>query len=248
MLMAFACLVAIAAGVNFYWTVDDTPLATAMQTNAALRSAFQTVAGASLLGCVAVLAVAVPVVGRVAWQSIVERRWTTLRWLAVPLAAACLLLAWLWAGWSVTGRVWVATPWDVTGDWPAPVTWPALSVRWTMALVTCAMLLGCLLATGWAVSQVVRVSDQSDARPRWWLNAAAVVLATAAIAMTAGVASWGWLAERHATTAFHAHNGGLFSSTNATSWCVSAVLFVLASIIAVRSAAASFAHGMPARD
>src|SRR5260370_17011491 len=35
-LMLYAYLAAIAAGVNFYWTVDDTPLAAAMHNHPAL--------------------------------------------------------------------------------------------------------------------------------------------------------------------------------------------------------------------
>src|SRR5713226_2450625 len=42
-LMLYAYLGAIAAGVNFYWTVDDTPLAAVMHSHAALLTSWNMV-------------------------------------------------------------------------------------------------------------------------------------------------------------------------------------------------------------
>jgi hypothetical protein len=63
-----------------------------------------------------------------------------------------------------------------------------------------------------------------------------LVLAGATSLMAAGVMAWGLFAERYASTPFHAHNGGLFSSTNFASWVASCVVFVTSAVIAFRGA------------
>jgi hypothetical protein len=53
-LMALAYLAAVAAGVNFYWTVSDTPLAAAMKSRPMLALSFRGVALGSLAALAAV--------------------------------------------------------------------------------------------------------------------------------------------------------------------------------------------------
>ena len=74
------------------------------------------------------------------------------------------------------------------------------------------------------------------------------MLALAIVAMTAGVAGWGWFAQQYAAADFHARNGGLFSSTNIVSWTASCLVFLVASMLAVRGASAAFADAVPSRD
>jgi len=53
-LMLYAYLGAIAAGINFYWSVDDTPLAAAMYDHSALVTSWNPVRAGSLLALAAV--------------------------------------------------------------------------------------------------------------------------------------------------------------------------------------------------
>jgi hypothetical protein len=53
--------------------------------------------------------------------------------------------------------------------------------------------------------------------------------------MSAGVTAWGWAAEQYAPGAFHARDGGLFYSTNLSSWALSVALFLIAAVLALRS-------------
>src|SRR5215471_15411965 len=56
-LMAYAWLAAVAAGVNFYWTVADTPMATAMRNYLALFASWTLIRVGALLAFAAVIIV-----------------------------------------------------------------------------------------------------------------------------------------------------------------------------------------------
>ena len=234
-LMALAYLAAVAAGVNFYWTVSDTPLAAVMKSRPMLALSFRAVALGSLAAFAAVASVALPATSSIAIDAFNARRWRTLGRIAVPFASAFVVFAWLAAATIVTGRHWVATPWDVTGDWPAPAEWPPLPIRWTMGSVTFALLLCGLAASATAAIQVIRESDFSRFRDRWF-RFPSVALAVSTAFMTAGVAGWGWFAQQYAAADFHSRNGGLFNSTNILSWTASVVVFAGASAMAFLSA------------
>lgn len=233
-LMAFAYLAAVAAGVNFYWTVNDTPLGTAMRTHKDLSVSFRTVAFGSLVALAVVIAIALPITMSIVHDAINRRRWRTLGTIAIPFGAAFVVGMWLVAGTIVTGRHWIATPWDVTGDWPAPAEWPPLAIRWTMGSVTFALLVCGLAASAAAASQVIRDADLSRYRASWF-KVASVALAASVVVMTAGIAGWGWLAQEYAAHDFHSRNGGLFNSTNIASWTASLVVFAVASAVALLS-------------
>jgi hypothetical protein len=236
-LMAFAYLAAVAAGVNFYWTVNDTPLAAVMQSRVLLATSFRAVALGSLAAFAAVITIALPVTSWIGLEAFRTRRWRTVGRIFVPFGAALIVVIWLIAGSMATGRHWVATPWDVTGDWPAPVEWPPLSIRWTMSSVTFVLLVCGLLSSAVAASQVVRESDLSRYRGIWF-RSTSMALAISILVMTAGVAGWGWFAQQYAAGDFHSRNGGLFNSTNIASWAASCLVFAgasLTSCLAVRS-------------
>jgi len=243
-LMAFAYLAAVAAGVNFYWTVNDTPLATAMHSHTELAASFRTVALGSLAAFAVVIAIALPITASIATDAISRRRWRTLGRIAVPFAAAFIVMIWLVVGTIVTGRHWVATPWDVTGDWPAPAEWPPLAIRWTMGSVTFALLVCALAASAVAASQVIREADLSRYRAIWF-RAASVALTLSVAVMTAGIAGWGWFAQQYAAPDFHARNGGLFNSTNVFSWAASVVVFTGAAVMAYLSARGQWRTNSP---
>ena len=246
-LMTYACLAAVSAGVNFYWTVDDTPLAAAMHQHPALLRSFDIVADGAAFMLFVVIVVAVPIAAGMMRDAFKTRSWTAVGNLAIPPASAFIVIVWLMAGHVATGRHWVATPWDATGDWPAPVEWPSLSIRWTMSLVTFALLVLGLLASARGVRQAVRHSDLVR-HERALFTGTSIMLALAIVAMTAGVAGWGWFAQQYAAGDFHARNGGLFSSTNIVSWTASCLVFLVASMLAVRGASAAFADAVPSRD
>jgi len=59
-LMLYGSLGALAAGINFYWTVDDTPLAATMHNYSALFTGWNLVRAGSLLALAAFATVGIP--------------------------------------------------------------------------------------------------------------------------------------------------------------------------------------------
>ena len=100
-LAVYAYLAAIAAGLNLYMTVDDTPLVDAMSSHAALFLCWNLVAAGSLMALAAAAAVGLPAVWamiRFAWTA--KRRDIFVR-LAVPPFAAMASIAGLFTwGWN----------------------------------------------------------------------------------------------------------------------------------------------------
>jgi hypothetical protein len=245
-LMALASLAAVAAGINFYWTVNDTPLAAVMQSRTLLAVSFGTVALGSLAAFAAVLAIGLPVTSWIALEAFRTRRWRTVGRISVPFGAALIVVIWLIAGSMATGRHWVATPWDVTGDWPAPAEWPPLAIRWTMSSVTFVLLVCGLMSSAIAASQVIRESDLSRYHAIWF-RSTSVALAVSILVMTAGAAGWGWFAQQYAAVHFHSRNGGLFNSTNVASWAASFIVFAAASVMAFLSAWSQWHSNSPSK-
>lgn len=241
-MMTWATLALVAAGVNFYFSVDDTRLADAMRDVGALSTSFGLVAKASWVALAVVGVLSVPIVYRMLRAAAATRRWDVVTRVVVPFVAAAVALAWLGAAglwvharWGVS---WVPLPWDVGGDGIAPRGWPPLGVRWLLSGVTVVLLVAGLLASAMSVSQALARSDLSHLRPRS-LKVGSVALASAIVVMTLGIASWGVFAERYASADFHARNGGFFVSTNFTSWAASAVAFAVSAVLAVRGARAA---------
>lgn len=232
-LMLYAYLAAIAAGVNFYWTVDGTPLAAVMRNHAASLTSWNMVRAGCLLAFAAVAIVGIPVFLAMLRWALSARRWDVLLRLAAPFFTAMVILGWMAAVAGITGGHWIPTPWDVTGDWTAPRLWPPLATRWICSSVTFALMAAGLALSARNLRQAIRLSDLSKPR-RFWFTLSSALLAVSIALMASGVLSWGWFAQRYAASDFHARNGGFFSSTNAISWAVSCAMFFLAAVIAVR--------------
>jgi hypothetical protein len=246
-LMACAYLAAVAAGVNFYFSVDGTGLAVAMRSNVALGTAFRMVSNGSFLALAAVVAVAVPIVTSMLRVAFMTRRWDTVARLMVPFGAALLTIAWMAAASAWTGSLWVPMPWDVGGtlqSWPAPPDWPPLAVRQQLATVTLALLVAGLVASAIAVAQAIARTDLSRHRPIW-LKITSIALAASIVVMAIGVVAWGLFAEQYAPIDFHERNGGFFSSTNFASWVASCGVFIAAAVIGVGGARSAMASQSP---
>jgi hypothetical protein len=135
-LMLYGFLAVIAAGVNFYWTVDDTPLAAVMHNHLALLTSWNLVRAGSVLVLGAVAMIGVPVFLTIVRAALAARQWALVSRLAVPACAALVTLIWMITGAKLAGGHWVPTPWDVGGDWTAPADWPPLATRWALSSVT----------------------------------------------------------------------------------------------------------------
>lgn len=236
-LMTYAYLAVLAAGVNFYWTVDDTVLARIMHGQWALFGSFHLIAAGSQLALFAVVLMAARVLISMC-RAAAERRRGVLVRVAAPLMIGIVTLVWLLAAaaWSHRqwGSAWVPTPWDVSGDWTAPAGWPPFGTRAMLGAVSLGLLVAGLVMSGKYVAEAVRRSDLSRVTPIWF-RGASMLLATSVLMMSAGVVAWGWSAEHYVPAAFHARNGGLFDSTNLFSWALSAVLFLASAVLAIKS-------------
>lgn len=236
-LMMYAYLVAVAAGVNFYWSVDDTGLAKLMHGEWALRGSFDVIVVGSQLALVAVVVIAARVLVQMFGRAATHRPGVLGR-LAAPVLIGVGALAWMLAAaaWSrhEWGSAWVPTPWDVGGDWTAPSGWPPLGARLPLGAATFVLLVAGLVVSGKCVAEAVRRSDLSRVAPTWF-RSVSIVLVMSVLMMSTGVVAWGWSAEQGALADFHARNGGLFYMTNVSSWALSATLFLAAVVLAVKS-------------
>jgi len=239
-LMLYAYLGAIAAGVNFYWTVADTPLAAAVHSRPGLFTSWNLVRGGSLLAAVAVAMVGLPVLVTILRTALLNNRWDVVYRLAVPPCAALVTLAWMAAAASANSSHWVPTPWDVTGDWTAPQNWPPLATRWTLSSVTLVLMITGLVVSAISIRQVIRQCDLSK-HGRVWFTVPSTLLAGSVAVMAFGVLTWGWSVQRYAASDFHLRNGGLFSSTNFFSWALSSLVFLAATLVAIQGCRASLA-------
>lgn len=233
--MLYAYLAAIAAGINFYWTVDDTPLAKAIGNQSQLFGSWTMVGVGSVLALAAVAMIGIPVLMTMIRKAFASRRWGVLHLVAVPPCAAFVTIAWMVAATSLSGGHWVPTPWDVTGSWAAPSNWPPLPTRWALGSVTFVLMTAGLIASAASVAEAIRRSDLSRHR-QVWFTTSSMLLAGSVAAMALGVLAWGLFVEQFAPSEFHVRNGGLFSSTNFVSWIASCVVFLAAAVMAIKGA------------
>jgi hypothetical protein len=127
-LMLYACMIAIVAGMNFYWTVDDTPLVAAMKIHPSLLTSWNLVRIGSVLFAAAIAAVGIPAFWTMGRSALAARRWLVIYRLVIPPCAGLVLLVWLVAGARIAGGHWVPMPWDAAGNWIAPADWPPLTL------------------------------------------------------------------------------------------------------------------------
>jgi len=109
-LMLYAYLAAVVAGLNFYWTVADTPLASARQSYAMLFGSWNLVALGSVIALAAVVMVAAPVGFSLVRTACAEKRGDLVWRLAVPVCAGLVILTWIAAAGVATGAHWAPTP------------------------------------------------------------------------------------------------------------------------------------------
>ena len=235
-LMVYAYLAAIAAGLNLYWTVDDTPLVDAMRAHPALFACWNLVAAGSLAALAAAVALGLPSLWAMIRFARTERRRDVLARLAVPPCAAVLILLWIVAVAIKTG--WAPLCWDVMGQPGA---------RWALSSVTLMLFAAGILGSAISIRQAVQRSSLSEqqltlfgrpisVRPLQLAKIPALVLAGSIIVMAVGVTGWGLLADQYAPQAFHAHDGGFFGASNIVSWIGSVALFVGSAVTALRGA------------
>jgi hypothetical protein len=234
-LMLYAYLGAIAAGINFFWTVDDTPLAATMHKYSALFTSWNLVRAGSFLALAVFATVGIPLFLTMLRTAFAAQQWDVVCRLAVPPCTALVTLAWMVTAARLSGGHWVPTPWDVTGDWTAPRDWPPLATRWALSSVTFILMMAGIIVSAISIRQAIRRSDLSKHR-RFWFTAPSMLLAGSVAVMALGVLAWGWSAQQYAPSDFHVRDGGLFSSTNFASWMASCIVFLGATVLAVKDA------------
>jgi hypothetical protein len=240
-----AYLVVIAAGINFYLTIDDSSLAAAMRANPGLSTAWNVVAFGSVAALLGAIAMLVPLaIGAFRFALREKRRDVLFRLLAPPLAAG-LLAAWVIGAFVFLGRHWAPLPWAVLGDFAAPADWPSLPVRWLFAGLTSALAAALLAVSSIGMYQAIQRTRFLPLRftlfhrpftihPLRFARIPGMILTAAMAVMTLGVLAWGLAANLNATSAFRAYSGPMHTTAIA-SWMGSICVFAAASAIALRS-------------
>lgn len=238
-----AYLVVIAAGLNLYATVDDTPLAPAMRLHIGMSLAWYLIALGSLAALAGAAALAAPLVlGAFTYAFQRRRRDILVRLLVGPLAA-CLLAAWVVGGFFIFGGHWAPVPWAISGDWTAPAAWPPLHIRWIAGSITAVLATILLTATCISLYQAIKRTPFDELQltfPHRWFAAPlrfaklpAIITAVSICAMTLGVLAWGVLAFIHVPSTLLSYLGPLHTTALA-SWLASAAVFVVASMVTIR--------------
>ena len=235
-LMVYAYLATIAAGVNLVMTVDDTPLVEAMRAHAALSACWNLVAAGSLVSLAAIATVGFPTL----WEMIrfvsKAKRPDIAARLAFPICTATLIFAWIIVVTIRTG--WAPLFWDVMGQ---PL------MRWALTSVTLMLVVFGSIGSAIGLKQAIERSVLPEQQLTIFGRAisiealrlaklSAIILASSIAAMALGVAGWGLLADRYAPAAFRANDGGFFGTPNIVSWMGSLGLFIAAAVTALRSA------------
>jgi hypothetical protein len=234
-LMLYAYLAAIAAGVNLVMTVDDTPLPDAMHAHVSLSTCWNLVAAGSLVALFAVAAMGLPVLWAILRFAWMERRGDIMARLAFPPCALALILIWIIAVVLRTG--WVPLFWNVLGGGME---------RWALSSVTLILVVSGLFGSAISLKQAIQRSTVPDEqltpgghagsiRPLALVKIPALILAGSIVMMAAGVAGWGFLADQYAATAFRARDG-FFGAPTAISWMGSLALFIISAVTALRGA------------
>ena len=246
--MAYSCVAAIPAGINLWWTVDDTPLVHAMEQHPLLSLCWGAVEAGSLIMLIAALAAGLPTLFAMVQFAFARRLRDLLVRLALPLCIAAALL--IWASMIAVRVHWLPTPWDVTGDWTAPSFWPPLFLRWELSTITTVLAVATVFGTAIGVRGAISRSPLSEielalpwrtARMRFsrLTRVAALALAGSMLLMLAGVTAWGLFSEQYDSGTFHSRAGGFFGIPLVISWAGSVGLFLAATVTAFRGAGLS---------
>jgi hypothetical protein len=243
--MAYSCLAAILAGMNLWWTVDDTPLVHAMQEHQLLSVSWSAVEAGSLIMLIAALVGGLSALFAILQFVRTQQRYGILIRLALPPFITAVLVIWV----TVIGLKlhWLPTPWDVTGDWIAPSFWPTLPLRWELSTVTAILLAAAVLGTAISVRGAIRRSALSEIELvlPWWsariglstlTEVAAFALAASMLLMLAGTTVWGFFSQQYDPVTFHSRAGGFFGVRFSLSWAGSVALFLAAAVTGLRAA------------
>ncbi len=240
-----AYIAVIAAGLNFYATIDDSSLATTMRTHLGLSAAWNVVALGSLLALTGAIAMLVPLVfGALRFALSEKRRDILIRLLVAPLAAG-ILSAWVIGASFVLGGHWAPAPWAILGDWTASADWPSLQVRWVLGSFTAALAVFLLIVSSISVYQAIQRTRFDEMRftvlrrliaihPLRFARIPGMVMTAAMSVMTVGVLAWGLIANLDATAAFHSYFGPMHTTAFA-SWIASMCVFAASSVVALRT-------------
>jgi hypothetical protein len=238
-----AYLAVIAAGINFYATVDDSSVATAMRSQPGLSTAWNVVELGSVIALLSAIAMFIPLAaGALRFAISSGRRDILIRLLVTPLAAG-ILAVWVIGGLFVLGGHWAPVPWAILGDWTAPADWPPLQLRWIFGSLTAALAAFLMIACSIGVYQAIQRTQFAEVRFTAWHRIVAIhplrlakipgmITTTAMAVMTLGVLAWGLIANLQATAAFHSYSGPM-RTTAFTSWTGSLCVFAVSSVVAL---------------
>lgn len=241
-LTMYAYLAAILAGVNLYGTVDDTPLAVAMQSQGGLSACWTLVELGSILALLGVVAMGLPVlIAMIRFTLALRRRDILVRLAFAPCAVAVTIIWVVAVGVLRTGHK-PPIPWAVSGD---ALGWPPSGIDWTLGFVTFILVIATLVGTAISIKQSIHRTEFSEQRftfggrsaavqPFQFVKLAAFFVAGAIVLMAAGVAGWGLLANQYSPAAFQSRFGPL-ETTTPVSWLSSLTLFVASAVMAIRS-------------
>jgi hypothetical protein len=243
-----AYLAVIAAGINLYATVDDSPLAPAMSHHLGMSIAWDLIALGSLAALAGAVAMSAPlVIASFSYALHRHRRDILIRLLVGPLAA-CLFVAWLAGAFFILGAHWAPAPWAIAGDWNPSAAWPPLHTRWIAGSITAFLAITLLTATCVSLYQAIQRTPFDELRltvrprllarllatdPLQVAKLPAIVTVLSICAMTLGILLWGVLAWIHVPSAFQSYFGPLHTTAFA-SWLSSTVIFAAASAVALR--------------
>ena len=239
-----AYLAVIAAGLNFYATVDDSSLAAAMQTHLYLSDAWSVVALGSVIALMGAVAMLLPLLAGALRFAVSERRGDVLLRLLVAPVAAAVLTAWVVGAFFALGGHWAPLPWAIAGDWTASADWPSLPARWAFGSITAGLALLLLIVSSMSIYQAIERTRFDAVRftllhrlvtvhPLKAARIPGMITAVAMVVMTLGVLVWGVIAMRDATAAFDGYSGPMHTTALA-SWIGSFCVFALASVVALR--------------
>jgi hypothetical protein len=229
-LLMYACLAAMTAAVNLYWTIDDSAIVSVMRAHAAAAIFWRFVAFGAAAALVIAAAAALPVVRTLLIAAIRRRRYDLIARLSIPFCALAILVGWMSI--VIARTHWAPTPWDIAGGWRAPASWPSLGARWVLGSITGALIAIGLGGSAIALRQAIEGAQPSEsAYLRVTLSTLAAVLLSIAIAALA----WGLLARVYAPDVFRSSDG-IFGVSIAASWGFSLALFTGAALAAIRGA------------
>lgn len=241
-----AYVAVIAAGLNFYATIDDSPLATETRTTLALSGAWNLVALGSVVALAGAIGMMAPLaVGALRFALSQKRNDILIRMMVAP-SLACALAAWVMGTFLVLGSHWAPAPWAITGDWTASADWPSLPMRWILGSITAALSIVLMISSFVCVYQAIQRThfDEIEFKflrrsiaihPLRFARIPGIVTGGAILVMTLGILIWGLTAIVQASAGFYQYFGPLHT-TAFVSWIASLGVFAVSSVVAIRAA------------